>query len=364
MTLTLRILEIAFGGSGVAKHEGKVVFVPFTIDEELVEVEVIESHKSYNLALPRVILQPSPYRETPPCPYYQACGGCDYQHIQYAHQLELKRLQVEQVLTRIANLRAVAVPPIVPSPRSFGFRNRITIHSDGRAVGFFRKKSRQIVDIARCALASETVNAKLGRARNRGLPAGSHTTLREDESVTTFTQTNNAIAQEILSFVQARAKGSVLVDAYCGSGFFAHQLAPQFKTVIGIERHRVACDSAARSALPNEEYLCAEVGEILGQVLQKLRVDVLIVDPPAEGLAREVSLAISEYPPRKIIYISCNPATFARDLTRLPFRLVEVQPFDMFPQTAEIELVAVLEPAYTMFSRLSDVYTSSDPPFP
>jgi 23S rRNA (uracil1939-C5)-methyltransferase len=344
MALTLRILEIAFGGSGVAKTEGKIVFVPFTVDEELVEVEIIESRKSFSLGRARAILEPSPYRQIPPCPYYGTCGGCDYQHIQYAHQLELKRLQVEQVLTRIGKLPEIVVPPVVPSPQTFGFRNRITVHSDGRAIGFFRKRTREIVDIERCALASETANSKLGQVRRRGMLAGSHITLREDESVPTFTQTNAPVAEEVLSYVQERAKGSVLVDAYCGAGFFAHRLAPQFRTVIGIERHQAACDLATRSALPNEKYLCADVGKILGQILQKQRVDVLILDPPAEGLAREASLAIAKRPPGQILYVSCNPATFARDLTRLPFRLVETQPFDMFPQTAEIELVGVLAP--------------------
>jgi tRNA/tmRNA/rRNA uracil-C5-methylase (TrmA/RlmC/RlmD family) len=344
MELIVRIDEVAFGGGGVAKADGKAVFVPFTIDGELVQIEIVESHKGFSLGLVQTILEPSPHRQSPPCPYYQVCGGCDYQHIGYAHQLELKRFQVQQALHRIAKLTEVIVRPVVPSPKSYGFRNRITIHSNGHAIGFFRKRSREIVDVAKCALASEAVNAGLSKIRHQGMAADSHATIREDDSVITFTQTNDEVARKIVDYVRARAKGSVLVDAFCGSGFFAHSLAPKFKTVIGIEWNRAACELAARSALKNEKFVCADVTEILPQILKEQLVDTLLLDPPAKGLAREVSAAIEERPPGTVIYVSCNPATFARDLSRLRLHLVDVQPFDMFPQTAEIELVALLEP--------------------
>jgi len=346
MELALRINEVAFGGSGVGKADGKVIFVPFSIDGELLQVRITQSHKSFSLASVQTILQTSPHREKPPCPYYQTCGGCDYQHIQYAHQLELKRLQVEQALRRIAKLPEVAVPPVIPSPKIYGFRNRITIHSDGQAIGFFRKKSREIVDIARCALASDIVNSKLAELRHQGLAAGSHVTVREDDAIATFTQTNDEVARKIVDYIRTRGKGSVLVDAYCGSGFFAHQLAPAFETVIGIEWNQVACDLAARSALAHEKYYCGDAADLLPQVLRNNRVSTLLLDPPAEGLTKQVCATICEFSPGTVIYISCNPATFARDLSRLRpnFRLIEVQPFDMFPQTAEIELAALLEP--------------------
>ena len=346
MELALRISEVAFGGSGVGKADGKVIFVPFSIDGELLQVRITQSHKSFSLASVQAILQTSPHREEPPCPYYQTCGGCDYQHIQYAHQLELKRLQVEQALRRIAKLPEIAVPPVIPSPKIYGFRNRITIHSDGHAIGFFRKKSREIVDIARCALASDIVNAKLAKLRHQGLAAGSHATVRVDDTSATFTQTNDEVAAKLLDYVRARLKGTVLVDAYCGSGFFAHQLAPACETVIGIEWNRAAYKLAAQSAFTHEKYYCGDVADLLPQVLRKYRVSTLLLDPPADGLTKQICETIGEYPPSAVIYISCNPATFARDLSRLRprFRLTEVQPFDMFPQTAEIELAALLEP--------------------
>jgi 23S rRNA (uracil1939-C5)-methyltransferase len=345
MELTIRINEIAFGGSGVGKADGKVIFVPFTIDGELAKVRITESHKSFSTASVQTVLQASSYREKPPCPYYETCGGCDYQHIQYAHQLELKRLQVEQALRRIGKLPEIIVPPVIPSPKSYGFRNRITVHSDGNAVGFFRKRSRRIVDIVRCALASDAVNARLTELRRQGLPAGSHATVREDDAIATFTQTNDEVARKIVDYVQARAQGPVLVDAYCGSGFFARRLASAFETVIGIEWNQLACDFATRLAGAHEKYFCGDVAELLPLVLQKNRVSTLLLDPPAEGLAKPVCATIGEYPPGTLIYVSCNPATFARDLNRLRsrFDLSEVQPFDMFPQTAEVELAALLK---------------------
>jgi len=344
MERTLRINEVAFGGSGVGKAEGKVVFVPFTIDGESVHVRITESHKSFNIGEIQSILESSPHRVIPPCPYYQVCGGCDYQHIEYAHQLELKRLQVQQVLRRIGQLKDAVVPPVVPSPKIYGFRNRITVHSDGDVIGFFQKGSRAIVDVERCALASEPVNTKLNVIRRRGMPTGSHLTLRKDDSILTFTQTNDEVALEIVKYVRARTQGPVLVDAFCGSGFFAHQLAPGLDTVIGIEWNRTARDLAAQSALPHEKYICGDVSAILPQLLQNHEVSTLILDPPAKGLTPEICSAIKQYPAHRIIYISCDPATFARDLNRLrpKFDLKELQPFDMFPQTAEIELAALL----------------------
>jgi len=345
MELKLRINEIAFGGSGVGKANGKVVFVPFTVDGELVQVRITESHKSFSLGSVEKILQASPHREEPPCPYYQTCGGCDYQHIQYAHQLELKRLQVEQSLRRIAKLSEIIVPPVCPSPKIYGFRNRITVHSDGQMTGFFQKKSRKIIDIARCALASDTVNAKLAELRHHGLAAGGHATVREDDSIATFTQTNHEVAAKLLDYVRTRLTGPVLVDAYCGSGFFAHQLAQACETVIGIEWNRAAYNLAAQSALANEKYYYGDVADLLPQVLRNNRVSTLLLDPPAEGLTKQVCETIGEYALSTVIYISCNPTTFARDLSRLrpKFRLTELQPFDMFPQTAEIELAALIE---------------------
>jgi 23S rRNA (uracil1939-C5)-methyltransferase len=341
----LLIEEVAFGGAGLGRANGKVVFVPFTIDGEVVNVRLHSVRRSYSLGQLETVQQPSQHRITPPCPFFQNCGGCDYQHIAYAHQLTIKQAQIEQALRRIAKLSDCDVQPIRSSPKPFGYRNRISVHSDGLHIGFFQKGSREVVDISHCLLASEPVNAKLHAFRAARPAAETHATLRENEGVTTFSQTNDEVAQLLAGFVQNQVKGPVLVDGYCGSGFFAHQLAAVVDKVIGIDWNQPAIQRAQQTAAANETYLCGDLNELLDQVLLSESPDTVILDPSATGLAAEVVAVLTHRVPSTLIYVSCNPATFARDLQRLSdrFRIRAIQPFDMFPQTAEIEVVGVLE---------------------
>jgi 23S rRNA (uracil1939-C5)-methyltransferase len=341
----LPINEVAFGGAGVGRAEGKVIFVPFTVDQEIVDARLHTVRRSYSLGQVEAVRQASPHRIPPPCPYFQTCGGCDYQHIAYGHQLAIKQSQTEQALRRIAKLSDCDVLPIKPSPKPFGYRNRISVHSDGENVGFFQKGSRNVVDISNCLLASETVNAKLRAFRAAPPAAGAHATLRQNEGITTFSQTNDEVAEVLIEFIQSRVKGPILVDGYCGSGFFSHRLAASLEKVIGIDWSQPAIRQAQHLATANETYLCGELSELLDQVLVAENPDTVIVDPSATGLSKEVIAILANRIPATLIYVSCNPATFARDLQSLAdrFRVQEIQPFDMFPQTAEIEVVGILE---------------------
>jgi 23S rRNA (uracil1939-C5)-methyltransferase len=341
----LQIDEVAFGGAGIGRSDGKVIFVPFTVDQEIVDVRLHTIRRSYSVGQVTAIRQPSPHRIKAPCPFFQNCGGCDYQHIAYAHQLTIKQSQVEQALRRIAKLPDFEVQPIKSSPKSFGYRNRISIHTDGDKIGFFQKGNRTVVDISHCLLASETVNAKLSAFRATRPPAGAHATLRENEGITTFSQTNDEVARLLVQFVRSQVKGPVLVDGYCGSGFFAHHLATQVEKAVGIDWSQPAIRQAQKKAAPNETYLCGDLSELLDQVLATENPDTVILDPSATGLSDEVVATLVSRVPPALIYVSCNPSTFARDLHRLShrFRIREIQPFDMFPQTAEIEVVGVLE---------------------
>jgi 23S rRNA (uracil1939-C5)-methyltransferase len=341
----LPINEVAFGGAGVGRAEGKVIFVPFTVDQEIVDVRLHTVRRSYSLGQVETIRQPSPHRIAAPCPYFQTCGGCDYQHIAYGHQLAIKQNQIEQALRRIAKLSGLDVRPIKPSPKPFGYRNRISVHSDGENTGFFQKGSRNVVDISNCLLASEPVNTKLRDFRAARPVADAHATLREHEEITTFSQTNDEVAELVFEFVEGRVRGPVLIDGYCGSGFFSHRLAASLEKVIGIDWNQPAIRQAQQTATANETYLCGELSELLDQLLVVESPDTVIVDPSATGLSKEVITILASRVPPTLIYVSCNPATFARDLQSLAdrFRIQEIQPFDMFPQTAEIELVGVLE---------------------
>ena len=341
----LAIDEIAFGGAGLGRLDGKVIFVPFTIDGETVDIRLENVHRSHSFAKLETIRHASPHRVEAPCPYFQNCGGCDYQHIAYDHQLAVKQKQVEKVIQRIAKLVDFKVRPITASPKHFGFRNRISVHTDGDRIGFYQKGSRTVVDIANCLLASEIVNAELRAFRVTRPSAGAHVTLRQDDKVSTFSQTNDDVAQLLLDFVRSRVQGPVVVDGYCGSGFFARSLAGVATKVIGVDWSQQAIRQAQKTAGPLEAYLCGDIGEVLDQILAAEHPDTVIVDPSAKGISDEVVSALTRQTPPHLIYVSCNPPTFARDLLRLSsrFQVQEIQPFDMFPQTAEIEVVGVLK---------------------
>jgi tRNA/tmRNA/rRNA uracil-C5-methylase (TrmA/RlmC/RlmD family) len=341
----LDIYDVAFGGAGVGRLEGKIVFVPFTVDGERIEAEVVEHKKNFARAQLRKVIVRSAERIDPICPYFGHCGGCDYQHIAYHHQLELKRRQVAQLLERIGRVTDVEVSPTLASPHPYAFRNRITVHAAQGRIGFFEKNSRKVVDIEHCAIAVPVVNEALKELRATGLTDGKHRTLRGEGVSHTFSQTNDFLAGALLEFVAAQLVGETLIDAYCGFGFFGHALAERLKSVIGIDWNEPAIKTARESAGSNEMYICGDVAGTIESLLVNDPPDTVILDPSAEGVDHRVTDALVIHPPTRVIYVSCNPATLSRDLARLrnKFKIVAVQPFDMFPQTAEIETVAVLE---------------------
>ena len=347
-TAELMIHDVAFGGKGVARENGKAVFVPFTIDGERVSGRITRDKKQFAEAELVEVLEASPHRVAPPCPYFGRCGGCSYQHISYEHQLELKARQVEQAMRRIARLTDPPMRPIVPSPRPYGYRNRITVHAQDEVVGFFRRDVHELMDIAACPISMPEVNEALAQLR-AGRPRDGHYTLRAHSGPRVFAQTNDAVADAMADFIGSLLpdNGQLLIDAFCGAGFFAKRLAPKFERVIGIDWDRFAIDAARKDARPNETYIAGDVALELAKASRSGGASTahgLIVDPPATGLSPEMRRTILDTSPQTLVYVSCNPPTLARDLAELQtrFNVLTVTPFDMFPQTAEIEVVAHL----------------------
>jgi 23S rRNA (uracil1939-C5)-methyltransferase len=342
-TVDLTIHDVAFGGKGVARDNSKAVFVPFTIDGERVRARITREKKQFAEAELTEVLEPSPYRVAAPCPYFGRCGGCSYQHIDYEHQLELKARQVEQAMRRIARLAEPPMRPIVPSPLPYSYRNRITVHVENDIVGFFRRDVHELMDIEQCPISMPKVNADLAQLR-ASRPRDGHYTLRAHAGPRVFSQTNDGVADAMADFIGSILTGEpgLLIDAFCGAGFFAKRFAPKFERVIGIDWDRFAIDAARKEARPNEIYIAGDVALELAKAATASHA--LLVDPPATGLTAEMRHAILDSPPQTMIYVSCNPPTLARDLAELrsQFSIVSVTPFDMFPQTAEIEVVAEL----------------------
>jgi 23S rRNA (uracil1939-C5)-methyltransferase len=344
----LEIHDVAFGGKGVARDQGKAVFVPFTIDGERVLAKIIREKKQFAEAEVVDLEQTSTHRVDAPCPYFGRCGGCAYQHIDYAHQLEIKARQVRDILQRIGKLKDVPMRPMIPSPIEYGYRNRITVHADAGVIGYFRRDSHRLIDVERCPIAVDEVNRELAELRSHDVPDG-HYTLRARSGPRVFSQTNDAVANALRDLIVdlVPANQELLVDAFCGAGFFAKALVDKFERVIGIDWDRFAITAAKETATPKENYFAADVEAGLRSVFGTSEANrtTVIVDPPATGLAARVRETIVDLAPATFIYISCNPATLARDLAELlaRFKIQSATPLDMFPQTAEIEVVAHLQ---------------------
>ncbi|PYL02817.1 MAG: hypothetical protein DME32_05525 [Verrucomicrobia bacterium] len=357
--MELQIQDVAFGGKGVARTDGKAVFVPYVIDGESVSASITREHKKFLEAQLETIVTASPHRVEPRCPYFGRCGGCAYQHIEYEHQLALKWQQVKETLRRIGGLKDPPMRPFIPSPIEYGYRNRITVHVRDGVIGFFRRESNELLGIEHCPIARDEVNGKLAELRGRN-PRDGHYTLRVIDGPRVFTQANDGVAAAMLDLVDRllATAGGTLIDAYCGAGFFAKRLRARFETVIGIDWDQHAIVVAREDANENEIYVAADVetelsaangplqrADYLGRPLGSRRF--LIVDPPATGLSKALVETLIEHPPTQLIYVSCNPATLARDLATVKetFRIDSITPLDMFPQTAELEVVVELSRA-------------------
>ena len=346
----LKIDDIAFGGKGVGRSEGKAVFVPFTIEGERVAARIIREKKQFAEAELEQVLESSPQRTEPACPYFGRCGGCSYQHLTYEHQLEVKQRQVEQILRRIGGLTEVPMRPIIASPKPYEYRNRITVHCEDGVVGYYRRDVHKLIDVKRCPIAAPEVNRALSDLRAQR-PRDGHYTLRAHSGPRVFAQTNDEVGEALARLVVdvLPADQELLIDAFCGAGFFAKRAREKFPRVIGIEWDRFAIAAAEENAAPNERYIAGDVElELQKQLLAaNLPRTSIVLDPPATGLSTATRRALLDHAPSTLVYVSCNPSTLARDLRELRegFTIQSVTPLDMFPQTAEIEVAVHLRAA-------------------
>jgi tRNA/tmRNA/rRNA uracil-C5-methylase (TrmA/RlmC/RlmD family) len=365
--LTLTISDLAFGGEGVARLEDFVIFVPFVAVGEVVEAEVVEVKKRFARARLLGVLQPSPERVEPSCRYFGECGGCQYQHLAYAAQLRWKQKQIADLFQRIGGFDPRLIASVVPCPQSYGYRNRIMIRSQwdkfkqGLNLGFIRADSRLVVDIEECKIAEPSLNERLREVRAHPPPKGGlKVVLRVapegwEVPPDSFFQNNFFLLPKLVEVARERLGASGtrhLVDVYCGVGFFSIELGDLVESFVGVELDQLAIRAARRNASArgrrNGEFVAGAAEEILPECLRKFRSEAttVLLDPPRKGCRPELLEMLRQARPSQIIYVSCHPATMARDLNVLcgegVFSLAQVVPLDMFPQTSHVESVADL----------------------
>ncbi len=363
--LVLRIHDIAFGGEGVGRVGEMVVFVPFTIVGEEVEVELTELKKNFARGKLVRVITASPQRVTPLCPYFGECGGCQYQHIDYATQLAIKQKQVADLFERIGKLDPGIVRPVIGCPQPYHYRNRIMIRSQWNKpeqklnIGYLRWDCGLVVDINQCPIAEHRLNEEILNARANPPPKGGLKVvlriLPEDWDVPpdSFFQNNFFLLPKLVETARECLRDSgakFLIDVYCGVGFFGISLGDSVEKFIGVEIDKPAIKAARNNAVrhnrQNGEFVLGDAQELLPQLLEKFPASdtAVILDPPRAGVPRPALDQLREVRPRQIIYVSCHPATLARDLNVLcengVFEVRSVVPLDMFPQTQHVECVA------------------------
>ncbi len=386
---TIAIERIAFGGSGIGFLDGRVAFVPGTVDGDVVEIEITEVRKRYVRGRITKILKQSDHRTSPLCGSYGRCGGCCYQHMAYDRQLFWKERQVLDTFQHIGGIPSPPVLAVIPSPKPYHYRWKAGLHigreyGRPKLIGFMSGASNRIVAITRCEIVEESINHLLQECRH-ALHEGTWSPVEEritlwsqDETSPSWTplgpsaaapfilrtikerrvtvprdgffQANPNLICKMIDLVLAASAprgGETVVDGFCGSGLFSLFLAPQSNRVHGIEWDVRAVEAArhnvAQLGFHNISLHHGDIGSVLQQFADP--VDVLVIDPPRAGCGKALLERISTLSPGKIVYVSCNPATQARDIRHLcgkGYRLQSLQPLDMFPQTAHIEVIATL----------------------
>ncbi|HIG31415.1 MAG TPA: class I SAM-dependent RNA methyltransferase [Verrucomicrobiales bacterium] len=365
--LTVEIEDIAFGGEGVARVDGLVIFVPFVAIGETIETEITEVKNQYARGQLLSILNPAPERVEAPCPYFTQCGGCQYQHLNYDTQLTVKHRQIQEIFQRIGKFSPEVVEPIIPCPSPYGYRNRVMFRAQWdkfrkrMGVGYLRRESRLIVDVEECLIAEPELNEALTHARiDPPRKQGVKLVFRkypEDWILPehSFFQNNHHLLPELVNTVRERIRQAGvrhLIDTYCGIGFFGIEVSDAVESFVGIELDKSAINAARENLvkrnISNGEFLYGKTEELLPEALKKFSADhtSVILDPPRRGCHSEGLDLLKQTAPKQIIYVSCHPATLARDLNNLcdsgVYELKKMIPLDMFPQTQHVECVADL----------------------
>jgi 23S rRNA (uracil1939-C5)-methyltransferase len=379
--LEVKVERILPGGVGLAHAEGQTIFVSLSAPGDTLRVRVDSVRSRLAFASIMEVLEPSPVRVVPPCPYFGRCGGCDFQQLSYEAQLAAKSEIIRDCLRRVARVEPPDEIPVEPSPETWRYRSRARWQYDPRhrLLGYYERGSHSVCDVNDCPVAAPPINERLARLRllmNEGrLPhASEFEAVEGDEGVALdpsveagdgreqvrhiggesyrfdagcFFQINHTLLGALVAEALRDASGETALDLYSGVGLFTLPLARAFKKVIAVEGNTTAARYARRNladaSLTNARVENAPVGAWLAASAEGLsRADFILLDPPRAGAEAEAVRGIIALQPQHISYVSCDPATLARDLRALfdaGYNLGSVRAFDMFPQTHHVETV-------------------------
>lgn len=384
--LDVTIEKIVPNGFGLAFAENLTVFVPLAAKGDRLRVSVNQIKGKTAFAEIVEILEPSVDRTEPRCPYFGRCGGCDFQQLNYRAQLAAKVGIVQDCLTRIGKINYEGEIEMIGSPHEYEYRSRAQWHVDRtrRRVGYFQRKSHDVIDAEACPILKPELQEVLTELREtiewesfwselieiEAATAGGEMSIYSNEIIeptdeisftangetyrhdaTSFFQGNPYLIEPLIEAALKDAGGASAVDLYCGVGLFTLPLARNFETVTGVEGYDKAIDFAEKNIeaarLSNVRFERETVGEWLKENAEKLKdTDFLLLDPPRSGTEKEIIEGILKLHPREISYVSCEPSTLARDLKSLcenGYVIESIVALDLFPQTHHVETVVRLK---------------------
>jgi tRNA/tmRNA/rRNA uracil-C5-methylase (TrmA/RlmC/RlmD family) len=384
MSFEVEIERILPGGYGLAHAAGNTIFVSLAAPGDRVRVRVDRQQGNVLFASIEEILVASPDRIEPPCPYFGRCGGCDFQQLTYEKQLAAKAEIIRDCLQRIARIENIPEILVTPSPHDWRYRIRAMwqIDKEQRTLGYYERGSRRVCDVVDCAVLVPELQQTLERVRTiewSDLPPGlKHLDVvagengvslapplagfetselqlkiadeRYSYNAEAFFQVNEGLLPALIEFALSDVSGDVAVDLYCGVGLFTLPLSRRFKQVIGVESNSNATRFARRNLqqaqLENARVINAGVADwARSSAARSTSVDFVLLDPPRAGAESVVIKQIVDFRAKQICYVSCDPATLARDLRKLiagGYLISSLAAFDLFPQTHHVETVVRL----------------------
>jgi tRNA/tmRNA/rRNA uracil-C5-methylase (TrmA/RlmC/RlmD family) len=384
MSFEVEIERILPGGYGLAHAAGNTIFVSLAAPGDRVRVRVDRQQGNVLFASIEEILVASPDRIEPPCPYFGRCGGCDFQQLTYEKQLAAKAEIIRDCLQRIARIENIPEILVTPSPHDWRYRIRAMwqIDKEQRTLGYYERGSRRVCDVVDCAVLVPELQQTLERVRTiewSDLPPGlKHLDVvagengvslapplagfetselqlkiadeRYSYNAEAFFQVNAGLLPALIEFALRDVSGDVAVDLYCGVGLFTLPLSRRFKQVIGVESNSNATRFARRNLqqaqLENARVINAGVADwARSSAARSTSVDFVLLDPPRAGAESVVIKQIVDFRAKQICYVSCDPATLARDLRKLiagGYLISSLAAFDLFPQTHHVETVVRL----------------------
>ena len=388
----VKIIDIDNQGRGIGRINNKVIFIENALIDEIVKVKITKENNKYLEGEVIEYIEKSNKRINEECLYN--CGGCNLLHLSYEEQLKFKENNIKKIINKFTNLN-ININKIIPSNKIYNYRNKVIFHVDNK-IGLYKSKTNEIIEINKCLLVDNRINEILNNIKKLELKDNNEIMIRvsdkesmisidnyikdiEKIDVTTIICNNKIIKgngyiienlnnykfiiskesffqinkeqtinlyDKVLEYADLKGKENVL-DLYCGTGTIGIYVSKYAKKVLGIELNEKAVEDANKNKelnnIDNIDFICGDAKKVIKAI--NFKPDIVIIDPPRSGLFKGMIDDLTIINPKKIIYVSCNPITLARDLQELTnkYILKEIQPVDMFPNTYHVESISVLE---------------------